>query len=76
VNQKTLRYKPGDSFAGGTIVMVDYRPMAMPGNEALKSFSRVIVKVGSEFWAIERGKTLADKYQLKAEQVPPQLKMN
>ena len=76
VNQKTLRYKPGDSFAGGTIVMVDYRPMGLPGNEALKSFSRVIVKVGSEFWAIERGKTLADKYQLKAEQLPPQLKVN
>ena len=75
-NQKTLRYKPGDNLAGGTIAMIDYRAMAMPGNEALKSFSRVIVKVGSEYWAIERGKTLADKYQLKAEQVPPQLKVN
>ena len=76
VNQRTLRYKPGDSFAGGTIVMIDYRPMGFPGNEALKSFSRVIVKEGSEFWAIERGKTLADKYQLKPEQVPSQLKVN
>jgi hypothetical protein len=73
VNQKTMRYRPGDALAGGTIVMVDYRTMVMPGNEALKSFSRVIVKIGSEFWAIERGKTLADKYQLKLEQLPPQL---
>ena len=73
VNQKTLRYKLGDPLAGGTIAMVDYRSMPMPGNEALKSFSRVIVKIGAGYWAIERGRTLADKYQLKPEQLPPEL---
>lgn len=67
--QKTRRYKPGDQLAGGTIVCVDYREMPMPDSFAL-SESRVIVKVGAEFWAIERGKTLADKHKLDPEQLP------
>jgi hypothetical protein len=72
-SQKTARYKPGDSLDGGTIVMVDYRPLPMPGNEALKSFSRVILKIGSDYWAVERGRTLAEKYQLAPDKLPEQL---
>jgi len=72
-NEKTARYKPGDTLAGGSIVMVDYRPLPMPGNEALKSFSRVILKIDSEYWAIERGRTLADKYKLTQESLPATL---
>jgi hypothetical protein len=34
--------------------MVDYRPLPMPGNEGLKSFSRVILKIGADYWAVER----------------------
>jgi hypothetical protein len=67
--QRTKRYKPGDQLAGGTIVCVDYREMPMPDSFA-HSESRVILKVGSEFWAIERGKTLADKHKLEPEQLP------
>jgi len=70
-NQKTVRYKPGDALAGGTIVMVDYRPMPMPGDEALLSYSRVILRLGTEYWAVERGRTLADKHRLTTEQLPP-----
>jgi hypothetical protein len=70
--QKTKRYKQGDQLAGGTIVCVDYREMPMPDSFAL-SESRVILKVGSEFWAIERGKTLADKHKLELEQLPREL---
>jgi len=73
INQKTLRYRPGDTLAGGTIVMIDYRPLPLPGNEAIKSFSRVILKMGSEYCAIERGKTLAEKYRLAPEHLPEQL---
>jgi hypothetical protein len=69
-NQKTFRYKPGDDLAGGTIVQVDYRPLPMPGHESLTSFSRVIVRIGKEYWAIERGQTLADKYRLDPDQWP------
>jgi hypothetical protein len=72
-NEKTYRYRVGDSLADGTIVMVDYRPLPMPGNDSLKSYSRVIVKVGNEFWAIERGQTLADKRRLAPEQLPEAL---
>jgi hypothetical protein len=72
-NQKTLRYKPGDALGGGTIVCVDYRPLPLPGSAGLKSFSRVILKIGSEYWAIEPGRTLADKHKLSAEQLPEQL---
>ena len=68
--QKTTRYKEGDSLAGGTIVCVDYRPLPMPGNELLRSDSRVIVKVGNDYFAIERGRTLADKRKLTPEQLP------
>ena len=71
--QKTQRYKLGDELAGGTIVMVDYRALPMPGNEGLKSFSRVILRIGNEYWAVERGRTLADKWRLPPEQRPNQL---
>lgn len=71
--QKTLRFKPGEELAGGTIVMVDYRPMPLPGNAFLQSYSRVIVKIGSEYWAIERGQTLADRRKLSTSELPAQL---
>jgi hypothetical protein len=72
-NQRTLRYKPGDNLAGGTVVMVDYRRMPMPGTIGLESYSRVIVKIGPDFWAIEHGKTLAEKYKLPQNDWPEQL---
>jgi hypothetical protein len=53
--------------------MVDYRPLPMPGNDGLKSFSRVILKIGTEYWAIERGQTLADKRRLIPDQLPETL---
>ena len=73
VNQKTIRYKPGDTLAGGTIVMVDYRELQMPGNSFLQSSSRVILTMGSEYWAIERGKTLADKHRMTPAELPAAL---
>lgn len=73
INQRTLRYKPGDNLAGGTVVMVDYRRMPMPGSIGLESYSRVIVRIGSDFWAIEHGKTLADKHKLPPNDWPEQL---
>ncbi len=72
-SQKTLRYKIGDALADGTVVMVDYRPMPWPGNAGLMSFSRVILKIGNEYWAVERGQTLADKRRLSPEQWPESL---
>ena len=71
--QKTLRYRPGDTLAGGRIVCVDYRPMPSAVNELVRSDSRVILKIGSDFWAVERGRTLAEKRKLSDAQLPPQL---
>jgi len=70
---KTTRHKAGDPLAGGQIVLVDFRPLPKPGNEALQSYSRVIIKIATEFWAIERGQTLADKYRLRVDQLPESL---
>jgi hypothetical protein len=71
--QKTVRYKVGDTIAGGVIVQVDYRPMPMPGREGLLSSSRVVLRIGAEYWAIERGGTFADRHKLKPEELPPGL---
>ena len=60
-------------MAGGVVVMVDYRPLPMPGQTDLKSFSRVIVKIDSEYWAVEKGQTLAEIYKLAPDQLPPDL---
>jgi hypothetical protein len=70
VNQKTLRFKAGDALAGGTIAMIDYRSMPKAGNELLEAFSRVIIRIGEEYWAIETGKTFAQKYRLAPDQLP------
>ncbi|MFM8359722.1 MAG: hypothetical protein ACKOET_14345, partial [Verrucomicrobiota bacterium] len=71
--QKTVRYRPGDELAGGTIVMVDYRPMPLPGNSLLQSHSRLILRIGEEYWAVDRGRTLAEKRKLGPEELPTQL---
>lgn len=73
INQRTLRFKPGDALAGGTVVMIDYRTMPKAGNELLQAFSRVIIRIGEEYWAIETGKTLAQKYRLPPDQLPDSL---
>lgn len=69
-NNKTLAYKPGDKLDGGEIVAVDYRPMPLPRNPLLRSDSRLILKIGNDFWAVERGQTLAEKRKLAPEQWP------
>jgi len=73
VNQKTLRFKPGDSLAGGTLAMIDYRKMPKAGKQFLEADSRAIVRIGEEYWAIETGKTLAQKYRLNPDQLPDSL---
>ena len=71
--QKTPRYKPGDALAGGTIALIDYRALPLPGGNGLLSHSRVIVRVKDEFYAVERGQTLADLRKLDLVQLPPEL---
>jgi hypothetical protein len=71
--QKTMVFRPGDELGGGTVAMVDYRPLPKPGNSLLQSYSRVILQIGEEYWAVERGRTLADKRRLTPAELPPEL---
>lgn len=62
---KTLRFRQGEKIEShGEIVAVDYRPMPLPEVPGLLSHSRLILKTGDEFWAVERGQTLAQKRKL------------
>jgi len=70
VHQKTLRFLPGDKLNDSEIVTIDYRPLPSPRNPILTSDSRVILKIGTEFWAVERGQTLAEKRKLEPSQLP------
>lgn len=70
---KTKSYKLGDDLAGGKIIMIDYRQMPYPNKSSLLSHSRVILAIENDFWAIERGNTLADIHKLSAEQLPERL---
>lgn len=72
-SQKTRVCHPGDSLADATVVMIDYRPLPKPGGNGLLSDSRVILKQGDTYWAIERGQTVADRYRLTAAQLPAAL---
>lgn len=74
--QRTLRFKVGDEMAGGSIVMVDYRPLPSPSQPGLLSHSRVILRIGSEYWAIERGRSFADKRKLGPAELPTSLARN
>jgi hypothetical protein len=73
-SMKISVFKIGDTLAGGQIVMVDYRALPLPGKPGFVSDSRVILKLGTKYWAVERGQTLATKYQLAPEQLPAELR--
>jgi len=68
------RKKVGDKLAGGTIVMIDRRPLPRRDNPNLTSPGRVIVLIGEEYFAIEVGTVLTWKYPLSAELLPAALK--
>ncbi len=70
--KKVLRV--GDSLSIGKIVMVDYRLMPMPGKPRLISQSRVILKAGKNYWAVERGQRLDQRRILRPEELPEKLR--
>jgi len=72
-NNKTTIYKIGDDLAGGKVVMVDYRPLPMPKKPEILSGSRVVLQVGSEYYAVELGQSLTEKRALTGDDVPPGL---
>jgi hypothetical protein len=66
-------YKVGDELAGGKIVCVDYRPMPMPKDPQTLSMSRVIIRIGTDYYAVELGQSLSEKRVLPPAQLPPDL---
>ncbi len=70
---KTRVYHLGDALAGGKIVMIDYRLLPKPDKPKLLSSSRVIVKIGEDYWAVDLGQTLKKKRRLEGEVLPPRL---
>jgi len=67
-------YGPGDTLAGAIIVGVDYRTLPSLDRPGFVCYSRLILKVGNDYWAVEPGQTLATKHPLIADQLPPQLR--
>jgi hypothetical protein len=67
------RYNLGDDLAGGNIVMVDYRQMPQPDDPELLSPSRLIMKVGKDYFAVELGANFAQKHPMAGETLPPEL---
>lgn len=68
------RYSPGETLAGGKIVMIDYRPLPSGDKPMVLSPSRVILKVKSEYWAVELGQELSKKRRLSKADCPDELK--
>lgn len=67
-------YKAGDTLGGGVIACVDYRPMPSKANPTLLSPSRVILKVGPDYFAVELGENLTDKRRLSNKALPEHLR--
>jgi len=72
--QQVKTYRVGQSLAGGQIEMVDYRALPRSDNPALLAYSRIIVKIEDEYWAIDLGQTLADRRRLQDDQLPEALR--
>ncbi len=69
-------YKVGDAFDGGTIARADYRDMPRPDNPKLISSSRIILRKGPDYWAVERGQTFSQKRLLRQDQLPEDMQPN
>jgi hypothetical protein len=74
VTSQIRSYKPGDTLGGGVIALVDYRPMPSPANPKILSPSRVILKVGPEYFAVELGQNLTEKRVLPDSMLPEEIR--
>jgi hypothetical protein len=69
------KYKEGQKLMGWEIVMVDFRPLPDPNKPLLLSPARVIVKIDSDYWAIEGNQYITAKRILKGPNLPPELRI-
>jgi hypothetical protein len=69
-------HKPGDKLPppGGEIVTVEYSPVPFSDKPEDTATSRMILKIGNDYWAVELGQRLSQKRMLKPEELPDELK--
>jgi len=67
-------YKVGERLPIGEIAMIDYRPMPMPNDPDVISKSRVIVRMGKDYRAVELSQPLSRWRALRPAQLPDELK--
>jgi len=68
------KYKEGEKLMGWEIVMVDYRQLPDPDKPELLSPARVIVKIDSDYWAIEGNQYVNAKRIIEGPELPPELR--
>jgi hypothetical protein len=78
-NNEVRHFKPGEKLPNGAeAVMIDYRripaPDSRPDAPKPDSSSRLIMKIGQEYWSVDIERNLSDKRPVKAEQLPPELR--
>ncbi len=54
--------------------MIDYRELPKPEKPKLLSSSRVILKIGEDYWAVDLGQILTKKRRLEGQLVPQELR--
>ncbi len=71
---RTKSYHIGGDLMGGEIIMVDYRGLPLLKDPEKYSPSRVIVRIGRDYWAVELGDDLANKYKMTGSRLPVSLR--
>ena len=69
------KYKEGEKLMGWEIVMVDYRMLPDPDKPELLSAARVIVRIDTDYWAIEGNQYVTAKRILKGPDLPLELRI-
>ena len=66
--------KVGERLPVGEIVAVDYREIPMPGKPTISSYSRVILRNGASYYAVELGQKLSERRVIQPSDMPPSLR--
>lgn len=67
-------YKVGDKLPVGQVAMVDYRVLPHPEDPKRLSASRLILRIGKDYWRVELGQRIEQRRALRPSELPEQLK--
>jgi len=74
VSRETTRFERGERVGDAAIAMIDYRVMQRHDDAERQTPSRLILKVGPDYWAVELGDTLAQRHRLSRDMLPQALR--